>query len=430
MRHAVVIGAGIVGLSTALELRRRDFDVTVVERDGVDRVSTSHGNAGIVVPSHFVPLAAPGVVRQALRWMADPASPFYVRPRLDLDLLTWSVRFWKASNRRHVERSSPALLALNLAGRQVYDELANELGRKAIAFRDHGLWMLCSTRRGLDEEAVVAEQARGLGLRAVVLDGDAVRAAEPNIDLAIEGAVHFPDDANMDPAAVMCTLQQRLARDDGVRLAFGTRVTRILVKHGRVRGLVVTRSATSAPEPTTLEADVVVIAAGAWSAQLARDVGVRLLLQPGKGYALTVSDPSQTLRTPAILVEARASASTVGAAFRIGGTMELAGFDGRATDVRLEGVRRAAQRYFPSLPHGELANASVWAGFRPLSPDGLPYLGAVPGVRGALIGTGHAMMGFSAGPISGRVLAQLAAGERATIDLDAFRVNRHGAWLV
>lgn len=418
-RHVLVVGAGVVGLNAAVELRRRGFDVTVLERDAAGHAATSHGNAGIVVPSHFVPLAAPGVVGQALRWMLDPLSPFYVRPRASLELARWGWGFLRNANAAHVARAAPLLLELNLASRRRYEALVAELGVD-VGFTRRGLLMLCHTERGLEEEARGAATARGMGLDARVLSATEVGALEPGIELDVVGAVHVRDDAHLDPGATMRALRARLEQD-GVRFRNGTEVTGLRDRRDAVEVEV------RGPEGTGVErADALVLAGGSWSGALARRLGLRLLLQPGKGYALTIERPSQRLRTAAILVEARAAATPLGDRLRIGGTMEIAGFDPRLTPGRIEGIKRAARRYFPRLPRAELDGAAPWMGFRPVSPDGLPYLGRAPRHPNVVVATGHAMMGFSLGPISGQLVAELVAGEPPSVDLTLLAPGRFG----
>ncbi len=419
-RHVVVVGAGIVGLCAARELRRRGFEVTVVERDPGGHAGASHGNAGIIVPSHFVPLAAPGVVTQALRWMLDPSSPFYVRPRPSLELLRWGWRFWRSATADHVRRAAPLLLELNLASRRLYDELVAELGAD-VGFTPRGLLMLCRTERGLEEEAAAAARARELGLDARVLDAVAVRAMERDAELDVVGAVHVAEDAHLDPAALMRALRARLERD-GVRFVVGAEVVAL----GEERGAVTVTLRRDGARDGAVRADAVVLAGGSWSAPLGRGLGLRLLLQPGKGYALTLGRPSQFLRTAAILVEARASATLVGDRFRIGGTMEIAGFDPRMNPARLEGIKRSALRFFPRLERAELDTATPWMGFRPVTPDGLPYLGRAPRHPRVVVAAGHAMMGLSLGPVTGRLVAELVAGEVPSVELGMLDPARHG----
>jgi len=379
------------------------------------------------VPSHFVPLAAPGIVWQGLRWMLDPGSPFYIKPRASWDLVSWGLRFVRSATAGHVQRSAPALLALNRASRELFDTLAADLGREVLSYSDRGLLMLCRTEAALEHEAKLVATARDFGLDVRVVDRAELTRLEPGVEIDALGAVYYGDDAHLDPGAVMQRLQARLAADAGVTLRFGTDAVGVRHQGGRVSGVEV--QAVGGPGAReVIAADAVVLAAGSWSAALGRALGLRLLLQPGKGYSVTVAAPQPALRCAAILVEARASATTYGERFRIGGTMELAGFAGGASATRIEGIKRAAQTYFPSLTRSALDQGTLWSGLRPVSPDGLPYLGAVPGLANAFVATGHAMMGFSAGPITGRLIAELVTGEAPSLDISAFRPDRHGRW--
>ncbi|MBX3140488.1 MAG: FAD-dependent oxidoreductase [Trueperaceae bacterium] len=423
-RHVLVIGAGVIGLMSAYHLRRRGFAVTVLEREGADRGSGEHapasyGNAGMIVPSHFVPLAAPGVVAQGLRWMADPKSPFYVRPRLSSDLLTWGWRFWRAGTAAHVRASAPLLLTLNLASRDEYVALDDELGG-GIGFERLGLTMLCATQHALEEEAKVAEMARALGGGAEVLDAAAVRALEPGIELNVVGGVHFPDDAHLNPGALMRALQARL-QADGVEFRFGARVVGFELGDRGVRGVTV-RPSGGVDE--TVTGDEVVLAAGAWTGRIARLAGLSLPMQPGKGYTMTLESPSQRLSVPSILTEARVAVTRMGERLRIGGTMELGGFDEGANDLRVRGIVEAARRYFPRLTEVELAEPPRWHGFRPLSPDGLPYLGRSRRVPNLTVASGHGMMGLSLAPITGKLVGEVVAGEEPSLPIGAMSVER------
>ncbi len=418
-RHVVVIGAGVIGLMSAYHLRRRGFDVTVLDREGSERSTASYGNAGMIVPSHFVPLAAPGVVVQGLRWMANPKSPFYVKPRLSADLLKWGWRFWRSGTAAHVAASAPLLLRLNLASRDEYAKLDDELGG-GIGLERLGLTMLCATEHGLEEEAKVAEMARRLGGRAEVLDAASVRALEPGIELNVVGGVHFPEDAHLDPGALMRAVQARL-QADGVEFRFATQVVGFDVSSGSVRAVKV-RSTGGTDEAVT--GDEVVLAAGAWTGRVARLLGLDLPMQPGKGYTLTLESPSQRLRVPSILTEARVAVTRMGERLRIGGTMELGGFDEGANDLRVQGIVEAAQRYFPRLTAAELAEPPRWHGFRPLSPDGLPYLGRSRRVPNLIVASGHGMMGLSLAPVTGKLVGETVAGEEPSLPIQVLAVER------
>lgn len=435
-RHVVVVGAGVIGLGSAFELRRRGFDVTVIERDDPARETTSFGNAGMIVPSHLMPLAAPGVVAQGVRWMANPKSPFYVRPRPSLDLLRWGWRFWRSGTPAHVERSAPLLLRLNRASSAAYDDWEGELRARigdGFGLERRGITMLCATEHGLEEEARTAARANELGYEAQVLSATEVRALEPDARLEVAGGVRYPGDAHLDPGALMRGLQRWLEAE-GVAFRFGTRAVAFERENGRVRAVRVRDRAGegggsgdgNGAASRSVAADAFVVAGGAWSTELARQVGARVRLQPGKGYAMTLPENDAGLRAPVLLSEARVAITPLGERLRIGGTMELTGFDVNVSASRIEGIIEGATRVLPALSPERLLAAPRWVGHRPCSPDGLPYLGFAPDAPNVVVATGHAMMGVSLAPVTAAVVARLVAGEPPGFDLAMLDPARHG----
>jgi D-amino-acid dehydrogenase len=220
MKRVVIVGAGVVGLSTALHCARRGFRVTLIDRGPPERDGCSYGNAGMITPSHFVPLAAPGMVALGLKWMWNPASPFYVRPRVSLDLLRWGLLFWRASTKARVARAAPLLRDMALAGRREYEALAAEPGFDFGLARDD-LLLLCKSAHALDEEAGVAERARVPGLEARVMDAAEIAALEPRIRMDVAGGVLYPQDCSFMPARFMQGLQ-RAVQAAGVAFAWNT----------------------------------------------------------------------------------------------------------------------------------------------------------------------------------------------------------------
>jgi D-amino-acid dehydrogenase len=412
-RRLVIVGAGVVGLCAAYYARRAGFEVAVVERGGPEMLGASFGNAGMIVPSHVIPLAAPGMVGMALRWMWDDESPFYLRPRLDLDLMRWGVQFMRAANWRRVEAAAPLLRDLHLASRERYLELERELGGFGLATR--GLLMLCATDEGLAEEGKAAEFARGLDVPADVISASAARELEPGIEMTIAGAVHYPLDAHLDPGALLAALR-RCLKDQGVAIHWNSEVTGF---EERGRELVAVKTGHA-----DLPADEVVLAAGVWTGKLARGLGLRLPLQAGKGYSLTVPRPRQIPRMCMLLHEARMAVTPMGDALRFGGTMEIAGIDEGVSASRVRGIVKSVPRYFPAFEADDFEGIKPWAGIRPCSPDGLPFLGRSRRYDNLTVATGHAMMGVSLGPITGELVTDLLLGRRTAIDLGPLAPGR------
>ena len=413
--HVVVIGAGVIGLCSALYCAQRGWRVTLLEQQPEARDGCSFGNTGLVVPSHFVPLAAPGVLGQGLKWLRDPGSPFYLKPRASWNLIDWGLRFWRAANAGHVRRAAPLLRDLSLASRACYEELSAADNDFQLAGK--GVLVLCKTPRALDEEAEVANHAAALGLRAEVLDPAAAAALDPGIRIDVAGAVHFPQDCNLVPERLIAGLQSRLAAHD-VHFSWNTEV------HGwRVDGDRIAAVTLSAGEE--MAADAFVLAAGAWSSGLARGLGLRIPLQAGKGYSVTLAHPRQSPRMCALLAEARVAVSPMGGALRFGGTMEFVGLDDSVSPIRVRSIVDAVPRYYPDFLPADFANIRPWRGLRPCSPDGLPYIGRTARFPNLSIATGHAMLGITLGPITGRLIAQVLSGERPELDLTLLSPDRY-----
>ncbi|MBX3748440.1 MAG: FAD-dependent oxidoreductase [Verrucomicrobiae bacterium] len=406
-RSLVVLGGGVIGLATAFHAARRGLRVTLLERLGPDRDGCSFGNAGMVCPSHFVPLAAPGAVVQAIRWMANPKSPFYLKPRLDLDLLAWACRFWRSANAAHVRRAAPLLRDLALASREDFASIASLPGSDFGLVRQ-GLLMLCRTRHALDDESRLAEQARRLGLEAEVLTPGGVAALEPDLTLDIVGGVHFPQDCHLVPDRFLAALHHH-AVQAGAQFVWNSEVTGWRTEGGRI---VAARTAQD-----EWPADTFVLCGGSWSPRLAQPLGLRLPIQAGKGYSLTLPHPRQLPRHCAILTEARIAVTPMSGALRFGGTMEIAGLDESINPLRVQGILDAIPNYLPAFQPQDFHGIPPWRGLRPVSPDGLPYLGRSRRWPNLIVATGHAMLGLSLAPVTGQIVARLATGEPPGFDL-------------
>ncbi|MPZ44781.1 MAG: FAD-dependent oxidoreductase [Betaproteobacteria bacterium] len=413
--HVVVIGAGVVGLCSALYCVQRGWRVTVVERQPEQRDGCSFGNTGLIVPSHFVPLAAPGVVSQGLKWMRDPGSPFYVQPRASWDLIDWGFKFWRAAKAEHVRRAAPVLRDLSLASRECYQALADTDNDFQLART--GVLVLCKTLQALDDEAEVANHAAALGLRVEVLDAAATAALDPGVRMDVAGAVHFAQDCNLVPERLIAGLQRRLAAH-GVRFAWNTEAVGWQLDGERI-------AAVKLGAEAEIGADAFVLAAGSWSSELARSLGLKLPLQAGKGYSLTLAHPRQSPRMCAILAEARVAVSPMGGALRFGGTMEMCGLDESVNPIRVRSIVAAVPRYYPDFTPADFDGIRPWRGLRPCSPDGLPYVGRTSRCANLAIATGHAMLGVTLGPITGQLVAQVLSGEQPELDLTLLSPDRY-----
>ncbi len=416
-KSVCIVGGGIIGLCAAWYVLQRGHQVTVLERHAEGTEGCSHGNAGMIVPSHFIPLAAPGMVAMGLRMMRNPQSPFYIRPRLDRDLLHWGLLFARSANANHVNRAAPLLRDLNNDSRKAYEELAQTFDGNGFDLTKRGLLMLCKTQHALDEEAHTADQARALGIDADVLTPNEAVQRDPGLRLDIAGAVHYPGDAHLSPQKFVAALISALQKG-GAKIQGETEVTGWRTENGKIAAAQTNRG--------DIAADEFVLAGGSWSPGLARGLGLRLPMQPGKGYSVTLPNPRKLPELCSILVEARVAVTPMGGTLRFGGTMEMAGLNETITHSRVVGIKAAVPKYFPDFAPTDLENLPIWSGLRPCSPDGLPYIGRFKKWQNLTAATGHAMMGVSLAPVTGKLVASVVSDEPPAHALDLLSPERFG----
>ena len=410
MKSVTIIGAGVIGLSTALYCARRGMKVTLIERNLPQRDGCSFGNAGMIVPSHFIPLAAPGMVKLGLKWMWNPESPFYIKPRLNLDLITWSLRFWQASTQKKVDRAAPVLRDLSLLSRQCFEEIGLDFG-----LVKKGLLMLCKKQQTLDEEAHMAARAHALGIPADVLDAKATAALDPSVTMDVAGSVFFPKDCHLSPERFVAAIEDEL-KQHGTEILWQTKVLGFATEGEHLKAV-----KTSQGEVPT---DELVLSGGVWSDEIVRSLQLKLPMQAGTGYSLTLKNPRQLPALCSICTEARRAVTPMNGTLRFGGTMELAGIDETINPRRIKGIVRAIPDYFPAFQESDFADIQPWSGLRPCSPDGLPYIGRTQRWKNLTIAAGHAMMGLSLAPATGQIIASLLSNEPSPIPLSLFNPDR------
>ena len=419
MKDVVIIGGGIIGLATAYYTRRAGHNVTILERSAPKHEGCSLGNAGMIVPSHFVPLAAPGMVAYGLRQLSNPESPFALRPKLDSDLkdvIDWGLKFMKSATKAHVAQSGPLLRDLNNASRQCYTEWAEDF---SFGLTLQGLLMLCRTPDALHEEQEMAKNARALGIPAEQMTPEDAAALDPHITMDIAGAVYFPNDAHLNPRRLMAALTLWLMKN-GATFCWETEVTGVLEGEGRKVAALQTNHGLQ-------EGDEFVLAGGMWSPQITQQLEVKLPMQAGKGYSMTLEKPRELPQICAIFVEARVAVTPMDGKLRVGGTMEIGGgHDTTVNPRRVQGIIKSVPHYYPKFTAADFQNAPVWAGLRPCTPDGLPYIGRLSKHPNLIVATGHAMMGLSLGPITGKLVAQMLSGVPPSIDIALLNPERFG----
>ncbi len=409
----LVIGGGVIGVCAAYYLAQSGRSVTLVERDEIC-AGASYGNAGLLVPSHAVPLAAPGVVSKGIKWMFNSASPFYIKPRLDLNLLSWLWKFRGACTKGHVRRAAPLIRDLSLASLDLYDELA-VLDGLEFGFRRKGLLALCNSNEGLDELGKEVEVLRGIDLDAELLTPAEAAEREPDVQLDIVGAAYYAQDAHLTPDLFVKGLAEHLAAN-GMEVVSHAEVIDVAVEHGHVNTVCTTRGDFAPRE--------VVLSAGSWSPEIGRRLGLRLPIQPAKGYHVTFKKPAVGPSTPMILCEAKVGVGPMVGKLRFAGTLELGGLDMGINRRRVNAILGAIPTYLPQLDPNEMELMEIWRGLRPCSPDGLPFIGRPCNLVNLVVAAGHATIGVSLGPITGKLVAEIIEGTDPSIDLSALAVDR------
>ena len=417
-KNVVVIGGGIIGLSSAYYLQQAGHKVTVLDKsDFMD--NCSYGNCGYVCPSHFIPLATPGIVRQGLKWMLNSQSPFYVQPRLSRSLIDWGMKFMKSATKEHVERSAGPLKDIAMLSQYEYEQQWLRRPDLEFAYQHKGLLEIFQTEAAAEHAHHTVEKAHELGLMDTqLLNREELQAKEPHTRINGLGAIFFRCDAHLYPDKLMRGLI-RILLASGVELLPHEEVRRFETGIGSIKKVVT--------QLHEFEADAVVLATGSWSREMAALLGTRLPLMPGRGYSVTLEDSPYRLNYPAILVEGRAAITPMdGNKIRFGGTMEVTSTNTPPRYQRVQGILNAVKRFFPDFDVPMPPLEKVWYGYRPCSADGLPYIGRIKKFNNVVVATGHSMLGLSLGAGTGKLVGELVDGRPSSIDLTPFAVERFG----
>lgn len=414
-RSVIICGGGVIGLSCAYYLAREGWRVTVVERNAEGADSCAHGSAGYVSPSHVEPISAPGMVWKGLKWMMSSKSPFYIKPRLDSDLIRWGWLFARHCTEEHRRRSAPVLRDLCLGGRKLFLELSDITG-DAFELKTEGLLNLCQTQETLDKyHAGLAALCNEVGIEAQTLNAAQAQALEPGVKMKVAGAIYFPIDAHISPRRFVPALTA-LLKEMGVKFCWNTSVYGWRAENGRVAGVSTTAG--------DLVADEYVLTGGSWSPSMVHGLGIRLPMQAGKGYSLTMDQPRFQVKKPMILTERRVAVTPMGEKLRFGGTMEIAGHSDSIRAERVQQIKDGARAFFPEVTEADFSGIKPWFGYRPVSPDGMPYIGRLGKYANLSTASGHAMLGLTLAPISGLLIAEVLTGKKPSVDLSLLNPNR------
>jgi D-amino-acid dehydrogenase len=403
-KSVVIIGGGVIGAACAYYLSRAGASITIIDQGDFGR-GCSHANCGYVCPSHVLPLAGPGAVWNAAKALLARNSPLTIRPRFDPALWSWLWQFSRRCTAQCTLSAGRAILALLKPSRQLYEELL-VTERIDCEWEAKGLLFVFQSPAAFEHYAATDELVgREFGIRARRLSGQELTAFEPALVPGLPGAWLHETDAHLRPDRLMAEFK-RVLLSRGVAIRQQSAAKSLVRENGRARAILTADG--------EIAADAFVLAAGALSPQWSREMGCRLPIQPGKGYSITMPRPARCPALPIIFEEHRVAVSPFRSGYRLGSTMEFAGYDSSLNPRRIELLKSAARMYL----HEPLCEPvqETWFGWRPMTPDSLPIIGPSPALANVWIAAGHNMLGLSMAPATGRLVAQLVAGESPDID--------------
>lgn len=411
-KHVVVVGGGIIGLCCAYYLTEEGYHVTVVDQFDITE-GASFVNAGYITPSHFMSLASPEMVFKGVKWMFNPQSPFYIKPRLDIDFFKWAWAFKKSATLSQVEKSIRPILDINLLSLDLFLEM-----KASSHFDFHlerkGLLMCYKTDKVGEEEWKIGQRAQKEGLMVENLSAEQLKILEPEVSLNVKGGVYYHSDAHMTPTDFMHKLFNFL-KVKGTVFFKNEEVIDIEVIGNRISKLITTNK--------SIDCDEVVIATGSWSGVLGKKLGLNIPVQAGKGYAINVHRKTN-ITIPTILCESKVAVTPMRGFTRFSGTMEMSGINTKISTVRVNAIAKAAQSYYGQLQLTDEERAMAKCGLRPCTPDGLPCIGKTSKYNNLTIATGHAMMGWSLGPATGKLVSEIISSKPTSIKVTAYHPDR------
>ena len=412
MKNCLVIGGGIIGLCSAYYLIKEGHQVTIIDKTNMDS-GTSWVNAGYISPGHIIPLSAPGVMKKGIKWMFNEASPLFIKPRFDVEFLRWVWLFNKSCNAKHVSKSIPIIKDIAVFSQDLYKDI-----KASENFRFHlekkGLLMLCQSDALIEEEEVTTKLANEAGLEANMLSLAQLKEMEPDVALNVKGGSIYHCDAHCTPMEFMTEMKEYLLQN-GVQFLNKNTVKKFKLDQNSIKEV--------QTDERKINPDEVILTAGAWTAELAKQVGLRIPLQAGKGYSIS-SKREQRIRMPAILAEAKVAITPMNGFTRFAGTMEIAGISETINRKRVEAIASAANRYYPDIELTKAEKDNATSGLRPLSADGLPYIGRSEKCENLTVATGHAMMGWSMATATGKLIAEIISDQKTSLNLEPFSIER------
>ncbi len=414
-KKIIIIGAGTIGLHCAYFLNKNGHEVEIIEAASEsDTSGCSHGNCGLIVPSHFVPLASPGMLKSGMKMIFDNKSPVSLPVLKNIGNIPWFLKFVKAANMEHVRHSAPALYNLNTESKKLYSEIHRQYPEN-LEWQEKGLLMTCTTSKGFKEEIEIAKVANELGIVTKILDSGGLKNIEPDVKFNVSGAVWYECDAHIHPAKYIQWLKNEL-KSKGVKFHFQSRLINLKTQHGKIVKAEI--------DTASFTADEFVLAAGIYSKELAKNLGFSLPLISGKGYSIDFTDTNLKLNIPVILTEAKVALTPFANSLRLGSGMEFNGKTGQINVRRVQEMLDRTHDALPDFPKLEACKLKIWEGLRPVTPDGIPLIGRSKQFENLLVAAGHAMMGVSLAPITGKIISDLVESKSDGFFSDFLSPNR------
>lgn len=414
-KKIVIIGAGTIGLHCAYFLNKNGHEVEIIEAASEsDTSGCSHGNCGLLVPSHFIPLASPGMLKSGMKMIFDTKSPVSLPVLKNIGYIPWFLKFINAASQEHVRRTAPALYSLNTESKKLYSEIHRQYPEN-LEWQEKGLLMTCTTSKGFKEEIETAKIANDLGIVTKILDAGGLKNIEPDVKFNVSGAVWYECDAHIHPAKYLQWLKNEL-KSRGVQFHYQTLLINLKTQKGKI--------VKAETDTNHFEADEFVLAAGIYSKELAKNLGFSLPLISGKGYSIDFTDTNLKLNIPVILTEAKVALTPFDNSLRLGSGMEFNGKTGRINLRRVQEMLDRTHDALPGFPKFETRKLKIWEGLRPVTPDGVPLIGRPKQIENLLVAAGHAMMGVSLAPITGKIISDFVDGKQGGSYGEIYRLNR------
>ncbi|MBK8944658.1 MAG: FAD-dependent oxidoreductase [Ignavibacteriae bacterium] len=414
MKKVVIIGGGVSGLFSAYYLNKLNYDVTIIDEHNFD-YGCSHGNAGLVVPSHIIPLASPSIIPKAIKWMFNSKSPLSFYPRLNKDFISWCFKFLKHANNKHVNDSIIPLRDISFLSSCLYKEVAEELGN-SFGLTDKGLLMLYKNEKTAKEEIELAKLSNKFEIETKILSKSEIQNLDPNCKYDVIGGVLYLSDSHFTPNNLISSLVENL-KSKNVNLVPNEVIRKIKFSSKHIRSV--------SSSKNTYEADLFLFSSGVWTSELLKKMKINMPLMPGKGYSFNIDQKNNFPTYPSILVDERVAVTPMNGFLRIGGNMEIDTINHKVRTSRVESMIESFKKYYPELNIETPIEENIWHGLRPCSPDGLPYIGNSNKYSNLFIATGHAMLGMSLGPATGKLISEIISDQKTSVNVEAYNPERY-----